>query len=120
MVRRFGAVQRRDFEIRSQRGLWETDVDLADEIVAMALEGIVGSDDDLDPQVATGGAGVAGLALVADLDDHPGINARPNVDRLLDRFGNPSAAPAARAGVRNPGAIATAGRAGRRDLKETA
>ena len=75
-VQPVGAVERRHLDLGAEGGLGEADRHLADQVVAVPLEERVLADLDLDPEVAPRGPGVARLPLVAELEPHPGLDAR--------------------------------------------
>src|SRR5437763_324805 len=62
------AGKHRDFQLSPQGGLRERDGDLADQIIVMALEELVGLDDDVGMQIARRAAAHARLALAAQDD----------------------------------------------------
>ena len=79
-VQPVGAVEGRHLDLGAEGGLREADRHLAEQVVAVALEERVLADQDLDAEVAPRGAGVARLALAAELEPHAALDARGDVD----------------------------------------
>src|SRR5262249_36531190 len=91
-----------------------------DQVVPVPLEERVLADEHLNAEVAARGAGVAGLALAAELEPHPALDAGGDVHLHVGDLGVPSRATAVRAGVGHADPFAAARGAGGGDLGEPA
>ena len=92
----------------AQRRLGDTDVDLAQQVVPVALEALVGLDLDGHDEVAGAGAAEARLAVAAQTQLAAGAHARRNLDVQALMGADAAVAVAVRAGLVDDGALALA------------
>ena len=98
----------------AERRLGEREVQLVDEVVALALEAVVGPDPHLDVEVAVAAAPGADRAEAAEAQGRAGVDAGRDVDRVGLLGDLAALAPAVGARVGDDLAGAAAHRARRR------
>jgi hypothetical protein len=109
----------RDIDLGSEGSLREGEVEATDDVFAVPLEDLVGSHSDKDIEIPGGAAQPTWLAFSCEAQTHAVVDAGGDIDGQLPASCNPSSSRAIAAvlGVRTP--FATAGGAGRTNLKKS-
>ena len=112
------SVEGGDFQGRPERRLGITDRDLADQVVAIAVEeGVFGH---VNEAVAVSGRSAVGASFAFSLESQPGpvVNAGGDTDFPFDPLSHQSIPTAVEAGVANDGSASLAGGAGGLDRED--
>ncbi len=79
-----GAADGGDFDLRAQGGLGKADGEDAAQVVAVALEELMGADGEDDVEVALGRAGASGVAFAGVADAGSALDAGRHLDVELE------------------------------------